>query len=219
MAGGKLLDALPEHSVSNSMQEALTHIKSADPVLARIIDEAGPYLIEFQEPDFEALAKSIIYQQLSGRVAAVIFNRVAAAAGGGKLTADGLLKLRMNKLRAAGLSRQKIEYLRGVARRTVSGDLDFESLGALADSEVCRRLTEIKGIGVWTAQMFLIFALRRHNVMPSADLGIRVAVRKAYGLVETPKPAEVDELAKRWHPWCTVASWYLWRSLGDKAGM
>jgi DNA-3-methyladenine glycosylase II len=219
MAGGILLDAPAARSVSNSMQEALTHLKSADPVLARIIDETGPYVIEFQEPDYEALAKSIIYQQLSGKVAAVIFNRVAAAAGGGKLTAEGLLRLRMQKLRAAGLSRQKIEYLRGVARRTVSGALDFESLGALADSDVHQKLTEIKGIGVWTAQMFLIFALRRHNVMPSADLGIRVAIRKAYGLAETPKPAEVDELSKKWHPWRTIASWYLWRSLGDKAGM
>lgn len=201
------------------MQEALVHLKAADPVLARLIDEVGPYGIEFSEPNFETLVRSVIYQQLSGKVAVIIFNRLAAAAGNGRVTPEGVLKLRTRKLRSIGLSKQKIEYIRGLARRTVSGELDFAALLDLPDEEVSLRLTRIKGIGTWTVQMFLMFALRRTNVLPAADLGIRAAVRKLYGLPEMPKPSEIEDLARNWHPYCTVASWYLWRSLEAKAGL
>jgi DNA-3-methyladenine glycosylase II len=201
------------------MQHALLHLRAADPVLARVIDDVGSYAIEFRDPDFETLVQSIVYQQLSGKVALVIFNRLVAAAGNGRLTPDNVLKLRAPRLRAAGLSQQKISYIRDLARQARSGTVDFAALPALTDEEVCAALTAVKGIGIWTAQMFLIFALRRINVMPSGDLGIRAAVRKLYGLEDMPKPAEVEELARKWHPYCTVASWYLWRSLENKAGL
>jgi DNA-3-methyladenine glycosylase II len=165
------------------------------------------------------LVKSIVYQQLSGKVARVIFNRLAAAAGVGPLTPEGVLNLRPRKMRAVGLSQQKVAYIRDLARRTRSGEVDFSAIQALPDDEVCRVLTGVKGIGVWTAQMFLIFALRRADVLPSADLGIRAALRKLYGLPELPKPAQVEELARNWRPYSTVASWYLWRSLEGKAGL
>jgi 3-methyladenine DNA glycosylase/8-oxoguanine DNA glycosylase len=201
------------------MQQALDHLKAADPVLGRLIDQVGPYRIELLEPNYETLVKSIVLQQLSGKVAEIIFQRLVAAAGAGRLTPEAVLRLRPAKLRAIGLSKQKTLYIRDLARRTVSGKLDLAALAAVPDEEVHAQLTALKGIGPWTVHMFLIFALGRHNVMPSGDLGIRVAVRKVYGLAEMPKPSEVDEMARRWHPYCTVASWYLWRSLEAKAGL
>jgi DNA-3-methyladenine glycosylase II len=201
------------------MQQALDHLKASDPVLGRLIDQVGPYLIELLEPGYEALVKAIVLQQLSGKVAGVIFQRLVAAAGNGRLTPEAVLRLRPAKLRAIGLSKQKIQYIRELARRTVSGKLDLAALTEASDDEVYARLTALKGIGPWTVQMFLIFALGRPNVMPSADLGIRAAVRRVYSLDEMPKPAEVDERARKWHPYCTVASWYLWRSLEAKAGL
>ncbi len=201
------------------MQTALSHLKACDPVLCRLIDEVGPYGIEFLDPDFDTLAKAIILQQLSGKVAEVIYGRLRAAAGNGRLTPDAVLKLRPQKLRALGLSRQKIDYIRELARQIRSGRLDLAALAELPDEDVHVRLSALKGIGPWTVHMFLIFALRRLNVMPSADLGIRAAVRKVYGLDVMPTPRQVDELARKWHPYCTVASWYLWRSLEAKAGL
>jgi DNA-3-methyladenine glycosylase II len=106
-----------------------------------------------------------------------------------------------------------------LARQTVKGKIVFESLPDLPDTEVIEHLTAVKGIGVWTAHMFLIFALRRDNVLPTGDLGIRSAIRKVYGLADLPKPGDVEELARGWHPYCTVASWYLWRSLDGQAGI
>ncbi len=192
---------------------------AADPILRQLIEGVGPYSIEFLEPGFEALVKAIVLQQLSGKVAQVIFGRLAAACSDGRLTPQAVLKLQIEKLRAIGLSKQKIEYIRDVARRIVRGKLNLASLAEASDEEVLEVLTEIKGIGPWTVHMFLIFALRRLNVMPSGDLGIRAAVRKVYGLETMPSPAEVDELARKWRPYCTVASWYLWRSLEAKAGL
>ncbi|MGE5570381.1 MAG: DNA-3-methyladenine glycosylase family protein [Rhodospirillales bacterium] len=201
------------------MQRALLHLRAADPVLAQVIDEIGPCAIEYLEPDFETLVKSIVYQQLSGKVAQVIFNRLSAAAGNGRLTPENVLKLRTPRLRAVGLSGQKISYIRELARRARSGEIDFAQLQCMTDEEVCRALTAVKGIGQWTAQMFLIFALRRPDVMPSGDLGIRAAVRKLYGFEEMPKPSQVEQLAQKWRPYCSVASWYLWRTLEGKAGL
>jgi DNA-3-methyladenine glycosylase II len=200
------------------MKEAIQHLKQSDPVLSGIIDRVGDYGIEFRDPDFETLVKSIVYQQLSGRVASVIFARVVKAAGG-KLTPESILKLRPGRMRALGLSGQKTAYIRDLARRTRDGKVDFEELLALPDEAVIERLTEVKGVGVWTAHMFLIFALRRTDVLPLGDLGIRAAIRKAYGFAELPEAGEMEALAARWRPYCTVASWYLWRSLEPNANL
>lgn len=200
------------------MQKAIHHLKRSDPVLAGIIDRVGDYRIEFRDPDFETLVKSIVYQQLSGRVANVIFGRLARATGG-KITPENILKLRPARMRAVGLSGQKTEYIRDLARHTRSGRVRFEELPELPDEEVMARLTAVKGIGVWTAHMFLIFALRRHDVLPTGDLGIRNAIRKAYGLEALPLPGEIEVMAERWRPFCTVASWYLWRSLEPNANL
>lgn len=200
------------------MQEAIHHLRTTDPVLGEIIRQVGDYRIQFREPGFETLAKAIVFQQLSGRVANTIFNRLADVAGR-PVTPAGVLKLRPSRMRALGLSKQKIAYIRDLARHTHRGAIDFAAMTALDDEQVIETLTAVKGIGVWTAHMFLIFALRRHNVLPVGDLGIRAAIRKAYGFAELPTPAEVTRLGERWQPWRTVASWYLWRSIEPDANL
>jgi DNA-3-methyladenine glycosylase II len=200
------------------MQEAIQHLRRNDPVLSAIIDRVGDYGIQFRDPDLETLVKSIVYQQLSGRVASVIFERLAKAAGG-KLTPENILKLRPARMRALGLSKQKTAYIRDLARHARDGRVVFEELAALDDAAVIERLTQVKGVGVWTVHMFLMFALRRTDVLPTGDLGIRNAIRKAYGMAEPPTPADVEAMALRWRPYCTVASWYLWRSLEPNANL
>lgn len=200
------------------MQEAIQHLRRSDPILSEIIDRVGAYGIQFREPDFETLVKSIVYQQLSGRVAGVIFARLLHAAGGA-ITPPNILKLRPSRMRTLGLSTQKTAYIRDLARHTRDGRVVFDELHHLADAEVIERLTQVKGIGVWTVHMFLIFALRRPDILPVGDLGIRNAMRRAYRLAELPKPAEMEEIATRWRPYCSVASWYLWRSLEGDANL
>jgi DNA-3-methyladenine glycosylase II len=200
------------------MQAAIRHLKR-DPVLGRIIRQVGACGIEYREPAFETLVRSIVFQQLSGKVARVIFGRLAAAVPDGRLTPAAILKLRPGRMRRLGLSTQKTAYIRDLARRTRDGEVVFEHLPELPDAEVIEHLTVVKGIGVWTAHMFLIFALRRENILPVGDLGIRTAIQRAYGLPELPKPQEIELLAQGWHPYCSVAAWYLWRSLDGPAGI
>jgi DNA-3-methyladenine glycosylase II len=201
------------------MDTAIRHLKANDPVLGALIQRVGRYSIELREPSFETLVRSIVFQQLSGKVARVIYGRLATAMPAGRVTPAGVLKLRPERMRRLGLSKQKTAYIRDLARQTAKGKIVFETLATLRDEEVIERLTMVKGIGVWTAQMFLIFALERHNVLPTGDLGIRTAIKKTYGLPDLPKPAEIEDLARGWHPYCTVASWYLWRSLDGQAGI
>jgi DNA-3-methyladenine glycosylase II len=200
------------------MRKAIIHLKKKDATLCRIIEKVGPYRMEFLDPTFPTLVRSIVFQQLSGRVARVIYQRLLDAVGG-EITPAALSKLRPAKLRAIGLSRQKSEYILDLARRTADGSVIFETIDSLSDEAVIEHLTVVKGIGVWTAHMFLIFALRRADVLPTGDLGVRMAIRKAYGLPELPKPAEVEQIAAAWHPFCSVAAWYLWRSLDSDAAM
>jgi DNA-3-methyladenine glycosylase II len=200
------------------MRKAIIHLKKTDPVLASIIKKVGPYRIDYREPTFANLVRSIVYQQLSGRVAIVIFNRLVEAAGS-PLTPARILKLTPEKLRAIGLSRQKSSYILDLARHTKAGSIAFETIHELTDDDVIEHLTAVKGIGVWTAHMFLIFALRRNDVLPTGDLGVRMAIRKAYGLAELPKPAEIEALAQAWRPYCSVAAWYLWRSLDNQGAL
>jgi DNA-3-methyladenine glycosylase II len=198
------------------MRSAIKHLKKSDPVMAAIIQRVGPFAIEYREPSFESLVRSIVYQQLSGRVASVIFGRLHAAAGEEQLTPAGIMRLRPERMRKLGLSGQKTLYIRELAKHTKKGSVVFEGLPEMDDQSVVEHLTQVKGIGVWTAHMFLIFALRRPDVLPTGDLAIRMAMQKAWNLAELPKPPEMETLAAKWRPWASVASWYLWRSLDNE---
>jgi DNA-3-methyladenine glycosylase II len=199
------------------MRKAILHLKKSDPVLASVICRVGAFKMQYRDPGFETLVRSIVYQQLSGRVAKVIFDRLLAAVPGGKLTPAAVLKLTPLRVRKCGLSKQKTVYIRDLAKKTARGTVNFETLRELPDDAVIACLTEVKGIGVWTAHMFLMFALERPDVLPTGDLGIRSAIRKAYGLADLPLPKKIEELAVAWRPYCSVASWYLWRSLENPA--
>jgi DNA-3-methyladenine glycosylase II len=197
------------------MRQALNHLRKVDPTLAAIIERVGPYRINYDEPAFASLAEAIVYQQLHGKAAATIFNRLTDLAGL-PLTPQGILKLSEEQMRAAGLSKQKSSYLRDLATKTQSGEVQFARLPDLSDEEVTKELTKIKGIGVWTAHMFLMFSLRRANILPTGDLGIQMAMRKHYRKRKLPKPAQMEKIAKCWEPYRSVACWYLWRSLDIK---
>ena len=192
---------------------ALDHLKRSDAVLAAIIGMVGPFAMTYREPTFETLARAIVFQQLNGTAARTIWQRLVDAAGGEPLTPDTLLRLRMPSLRRAGLSHAKATYVRELARHVVAGKLDFAALPGLPDDEVIAALTEVKGVGDWTAHMFLIFALRRPDVLPVGDYGVRAAVKKLYRKRALPTPGHMEKLARKWRPYCSVASWYLWRSL------
>lgn len=191
---------------------ALAHLQSGDPVLAKIIKQVGPYAMQYHEPTFRALVRSIVFQQLHGKAARTIFDRLVEKASG-TITPDSILKLRPTQMRAVGLSKQKLTYIRDLARKTRDGVVEFERFPQMSDEEIIVELTQVKGIGEWTAHMFLMFALRRPNILPTGDFGVRNAIRKAYGMKVMPKPRTMERLAKCWHPYCSVASWYLWRSL------
>ncbi len=194
------------------MKKALSHLKNSDEVLASIITRVGPCRISYREPTFEALARSIVFQQLSTKAARTIYERLEQAAGG-KITPEAVRNLSLDEMRRAGLSKQKVGYIRDLAEHAISGALDFERLRKMSDEEIIETLTDIKGIGVWTAHMFLIFALRRTNVLPVGDLGVRMAIQRAYKKRKLPLAKDIQKIARSWHPYCSIAAWYLWRSL------
>jgi len=198
------------------MRKAINHLKKADGVLAAIIERVGPFKMEYREPTFQVLVRSIVSQQLSGKAAMTIFRRLKEAAKADPIMPESILKLRPAKMRALGLSQQKTGYIRELARLTRAGELVFEHLPALEDAEVIERLTRVKGVGAWTAHMFLIFALRRPNVLPTGDYGIQMAIKKHYKKRKMPKPEVMAKIAKSWEPYRSVACWYLWRSLDIK---
>ena len=200
------------------MKAAVDHLRRSDPVMAKIIERVGPCKLALLQPNFETLARSITFQQLHGKAASTIFARVQKAVGR-SFTATAFLKADEETLRACGLSRQKLASLTDLAEHVVSRKINFKKLPDMENEAVLEALTQVRGIGEWTAQIFLMFALQRPNVLPIGDFGVRNAVRKAYGLKEMPKPAELQEIAKPWHPHCTVASWYLWRSLDGSANL
>jgi DNA-3-methyladenine glycosylase II len=214
------------------MRRAVTHLKKSDPVMRAIIERIGPCRMQFSPPEFHSLAEAIVYQQLNGKAAETIFKRFVALTGE-PLTPVGILKLSDEQLRGAGLSKQKSAYLKDLAAKTSSGLLDFARLPDLPDAEVVEHLTQVKGIGVWTAQMFLMFSLKRENVLPTGDFGVRMAMYK-HSLdvkrakksaaakkarkkkIKLPTPEQMEKIAKPWEPYRSVACWYLWQSLDIK---
>jgi DNA-3-methyladenine glycosylase II len=197
------------------MRKAINHLKKCDPVLRGIIERVGPFRMQYGLPQFSSLAEAIVYQQLNGKAAEMIFKRFAALAGE-PLTPEGILRLSDEQLRGAGLSKQKSAYLKDLAQKTAAGVLDFSKLPDLPDEEVIEHLTQVKGIGVWTAHMFLIFSLRRLNVLPTGDYGVQIALKRHYRKRKLPKPKDMEKIARAWEPYRSVACWYMWRSLDIK---
>jgi DNA-3-methyladenine glycosylase II len=194
------------------MRKAVLHLKKSDPVLRAIIERVGPFRMEYNPAEFCSLAEAIVYQQLNGRAAVTIWNRFAAAAGE-PVTPEGILKLSDEQLRAVGMSKQKSAYLKDLAAKTAAGLLDFSTLADLSDDEVIKHLTQVKGIGVWTAHMFLMFSLRRPNVLPTGDYGVQMALKRHYKKRKLPKPKDMEKIARAWEPYRSIACWYMWRSL------
>lgn len=198
-------------------RRARAHLKRVDPVLARVIDAVGPYRPADRTggTHFEALIRAIVYQQLSGKAAGTIHARFLALFPGGAPTAEGILAASDATLRAAGLSRQKIGYLRDLAARVHSGALPLDHVDTLADGDLITHLVQVKGIGRWTAQMFLMFRLGRPDVLPDLDLGIQNAIKRAYRKRRCA-PKDVLRIGARWSPYASIACWYLWRSLDNR---
>jgi DNA-3-methyladenine glycosylase II len=193
----------------------ILHLKRSDPVLAGVIARVGACRFQPRRKGthFDALLRSIVYQQLSGKAASTILDRVLALYGGRYPRPAQLLETPEETLRAAGLSRQKLAYLRDLASKVDTGEVPLARVGRLPDEEVIAHLTRVNGIGRWTAQMFLMFRLGRPDVLPELDLGIQNAIQRAYDLPKRPAPADVLRIGHVWRPYATVASWYLWRSL------
>ena len=210
------------------MRKAILHLKKCDPVLRAIIERVGPFRMEYGPAEFASLAEAILYQQLNGKAAETIHKRFVALAGDPP-TPEGILKLSDEQLRSVGLSKQKSTYLKDLAAKTAAGLLDFAKLPDLSDDEVIEHLTQVKGIGVWTAHMFLMFSLQRANILPTGDFGIRMAMFRHYldkslaksngaskkrkRKIKLPSPVQMEKIAKCWEPYRSVACWYLWRSL------
>ena len=186
-----------------------------DPVLAPVIRKyKHRTILDTPSLDpFSALVRTITSQQLSTKAAATIHGRILALMPGGVATPDAIERTTDEQLRAAGLSRQKIAYVRDLAKHAANGELPLHSLNTLGDEEVIAAITRVKGLGRWSAEMFLMFRLHRADVLPVDDLGIVVAVQRLYGLRKRPKPDRLRKIAEPWRPYRTVACWYLWRSL------
>ena len=201
------------------MARARRVLMRRDPVLAPIIRKYGACGIKTgREADiFCGLVEAIVSQQLSTRAAATIYKRVRALLpDDGTPTPEGLLPLSDDALRGAGLSRQKLAYMRDLSRKMLDGTIKSNELQAMSDEEIVAELTKIKGIGRWTVEMLLIFRLSRPDVFPAGDLGIVKAVQKAYKLRKTPDAKRLHAIAERWRPYRSVAAWYLWASLENK---
>jgi len=203
--------------------EAVQHLLDADPVMGALVKAHGPLDVEERRRGrpaeaYGALLRSIVGQQLSTKAAATIYGRLAALFDDAAPTPGALLAVDPDELRAVGLSRNKASYLRSLAERVISGELELNRLTDLPDEEVAAQLTAVKGLGPWTAHMFLIFHLGRPDVLPVGDLGVRRGAQLAFGMQELPTPAELTEMAEPWRPHRSLASLYLWRSLDNEPG-
>ncbi|MBW4474362.1 MAG: DNA-3-methyladenine glycosylase [Stenomitos rutilans HA7619-LM2] len=207
--------ALPETAYDYTI--AIAALKQSDPILATLIEQVGACTLNLgrQKGDLlYCLCESILYQQLSGKAAAAIHRRFLALYPDRAFPmAIDLLNTPDDDLRSAGISRPKIVYLKDLAQKTLDGLPTMSELEAMDDEAIVQTLLPIKGVGRWTVQMLLIFRLHRWDVLPVYDLGIRSGIRRAYGLAELPDKKTVERIGNPWHPYRTIASWYLWRSL------
>ena len=207
--------ARPTHADASAALAAL------DPTMARLVREHGPMRLPLPPRAgrrFEDLAESIAYQQLAGKAAATIWGRFRALYGPGPLDADEVLATPVASLRAAGLSGAKTAAILDLAGHVADGTLTLERAGRMSDDDVVAQLVQVRGIGPWTAHMFLLFTLQRLDVWPTGDYGVRTGYGLAYGMAEAPAPAALEELGERFRPYRSVAAWYCWRVLDAPGG-
>ena len=206
---------MPATKKKPNHRKAINHLRKVDPVMAEVIARVGPCSAEPRADGthFDAVMRSIIFQQLSGQAAGTIHRRFQGLYGGRDPNPKQLLRTSDAKLREIGLSRQKTAYLKDLAARVISGECPIDTLHELPDDQIIEALMSVKGIGRWTAQMFLMFRLGRPDVLPDLDLGIQKGIKRAYGLRKHPMPERVLKIGAKWAPYRTVASWYLWRLL------
>ena len=196
-------------------RKAVAHLRKVDPKLAEVIDRIGPFKgwPVSNGTHFDAVCRSIVFQQLSGKAAGTIHGRFQGIYGGRAPLPDELAITTDEKLRAVGLSRQKSAYLKDLGAKVAAGDLPIETLHELTDDEVITALTQVKGIGRWTAQMFLMFRLGRPDVLPDLDLGVQKGIQRTYRLRKLPTPERVKQIGAKWAPYRSVGAWYMWRLL------
>jgi len=194
---------------------AIDHLRRTDPELAKIIDEVGPCELTTRAggTHFDALVRAIVYQQLSGKAAATIHGRFEGLYGDRAPKPDEVLATSDERLRSVGLSRQKIASIKDLAGKVSSGEVAIDALDTMPDDEVIASLIRVRGVGRWSAQMFLMFRLARPNILPDLDLGVQKGIQHAYGLPKLPTSKDVLRIGERWGPFASVASWYMWRVL------
>jgi DNA-3-methyladenine glycosylase II len=193
--------------------EGIRRLRKVDPILRELIDRVGPFKLKLVKNRYHSLARAIVGQQISTAAARSIWNRLEQLTAPRPLTADAIIVLADESLRGAGLSPQKLRYFRDLATRVADGRLPLSRLSRMSDEAVIESLVEVTGVGVWTAQMFLIFSLGRADVFATDDYGIRAAIKNLYGLEVLPNKALALQIAEPWEPYRSIASWYLWRSL------
>jgi len=196
-------------------RKAINHLRAADPALGTVIDQVGPFKLKPRADGshFDHVVRSIVGQQLSGKAADTIYGRVLALKGGKAPTASDFLKIPVDKLRAAGLSGRKVEYVKELAQRTHDGSLAILKIHEMDDAAVMETLVSVRGIGPWTAQMVLMFRLGRPDIFPELDLGVQKAIQKLRRMRKLPTPKQMTKIGTIYAPYRTYAAWYLWRSL------
>jgi DNA-3-methyladenine glycosylase II len=195
--------------------DAIQYLCKADSNLKKIIKLVGKYSIKIRNDPFQSLVESIIYQQLAGGAANAIYNRFINYYNNKQVTPTRILNSPNVNLKKVGLSSRKIDYLKDLASHVYDDRINLEELPKMNDEQIINKLVNVKGIGRWTSEMFLIFSLGRQDVLPVTDLGVRKAIQKVYSLSELPKPNTIREIAKPWRPYRSIATWYLWKSLSN----
>ncbi len=208
-------DMQPSLSLGGLIEKATSHLSGVDDRLRIIIGKIGMISLKLNNDIFFSLVESILSQQLTPKAADSIIRRLVALFPDGSVTPDAMLGLSDDALRSCGISRQKISYIKNIAEGVLEGSISSEHFNRMSDEEIISTLVRIKGIGTWTAKMFLIFSLGRTDVLPHEDLGIINAMQRVYLLEEKPSRDIVEKIAEKWHPYCSIASLYLWKLKDD----
>lgn len=203
---------------NEQLAEGVAHLKNADPILRTVIEQAPTPSIQPHTNYYQTLAGSIVSQQLSVKAADTILKRFVALFPGDFPSPSDILSTDIETLRSVGLSRQKATYIQDLAAKILDGSVQFDQLDSLTNEEIIAELTQVKGVGVWTVHMFLMFCMGRLDVLPTGDLGIKNGIQRLYGLAASPSIQDMEALATKnqWHPYATLAAWYIWYSLDNK---